>query len=163
MAGAGDPVRLRALLPDDAAPARALVRDGVGGTPYEEALVEHLAAALAATTDESRGLVAERAGEVVGLCLYGRVAGARGAAELHLVMVTASARLAGVGRALCDHAAGIVAGEGARLLVAEAPDDPALAAAGALLRSAGFREEGRVPDYYRDGVALVLYRRDLAS
>jgi ribosomal protein S18 acetylase RimI-like enzyme len=30
-----------------------------------------------------------------------------------------------------------------------------------LLRANGFREEGRVPDFYRDGVALLFLRREL--
>jgi ribosomal protein S18 acetylase RimI-like enzyme len=31
----------------------------------------------------------------------------------------------------------------------------------ALLREHGFREEARVPDFYRDGVALTFLRLDL--
>ena len=50
---------------------------------------------------------------------------------------------------------------GARLLMAELPADAALGRSISLLRANGFREEGRVPDFYRDGVALLFLRRDL--
>jgi hypothetical protein len=50
---------------------------------------------------------------------------------------------------------------GARYLLAEMPDDPALGTVLALLRDHGFREEARVPDFYREGVALTFLRLDL--
>ena len=46
-------------------------------------------------------------------------------------------------------------------LLAEMPDDPALGTVLALLREHGFREEARVPDFYREGVALTFLRLDL--
>ena len=50
---------------------------------------------------------------------------------------------------------------GARYVLAEMPDDPALGTVLALLREHGFREEARVPDFYREGVALTFLRLDL--
>jgi len=50
---------------------------------------------------------------------------------------------------------------GARFLLAEMPDDPALGTVFALLREHGFREEARVPDFYREGVALTFLRLEL--
>jgi hypothetical protein len=50
---------------------------------------------------------------------------------------------------------------GGRLLLAELPADSALGRTLTLLRSNGFKEEGRVRDYFRDGVALLFLRRDL--
>jgi hypothetical protein len=46
-------------------------------------------------------------------------------------------------------------------LLAELPDDPAIGALFALLRKHGFREEARVPDFYRSGVALSFLRLSL--
>ena len=154
-------VVVRPLLPDDAPRARALVHAEVAGTVFAGSLHETLDRALDGASDEARGLCALRDGELVGLCLYGRIAGSR-AARLHLVTVTASARLAGVARRLCDATAAAVTDSGAAMLVAEYPDAPAFAAGGELLRRAGFVEEGRVRDYFRDGVDLVLFRRELA-
>ena len=155
-------VVVRPLLPDDAAGARALVHAETAGTTFAEPLREALDRALEGTSDEARALCALRDGELVGLCLYGRVAGSR-AARLHLVAVTASARLGGVARRLCDATAAALADSGAALLVAEYPDAPAFAAGAELLRRAEFVEEGRVRDYFRDGVDLVLFRRELAT
>jgi hypothetical protein len=50
---------------------------------------------------------------------------------------------------------------GARFLLAEVPDDPAMGAILTLLESHGFVEEARVPDFYRDGVALRFLERRL--
>jgi hypothetical protein len=45
--------------------------------------------------------------------------------------------------------------------MAELPDDPAIGSILTLLREHGFHEEARVPDFYRDGVALTFLRRKL--
>jgi hypothetical protein len=47
---------------------------------------------------------------------------------------------------------------GARYMLAELPDDPALGSVLTLLREHGFHEEARVPDFFRDGVALTFLR-----
>ena len=154
-------VTLAPLGAEHAAAARMLARAELAGTPYGEGPLETLERVLGTGgDDEARGFAAMRGGELVGLAIYGLVAGTQGAAKLHLLLVTASARLAGVGHALCDAASEALRGH-ARLLVAELPDDPAAAAGRELLRRAGFCEEGRIPDFYRDGVALLLLRRDL--
>jgi hypothetical protein len=41
------------------------------------------------------------------------------------------------------------------------PDDPAIGTVLGLLRDQGFREETRVPDFYREGVALTFLRLEL--
>jgi hypothetical protein len=41
------------------------------------------------------------------------------------------------------------------------PDDPAIGAVLTLMREHGFREEARVPDFFREGVALAFLRREL--
>ena len=153
---------LQPLGPAHAGAARLLARAELAGTPYGEGPLETLERVLGTGgDDEARALAATRDGALVGLVVYGLVAGAQGAGRLHLVLVTASARLAGVGLQLCDAAADALRRAGARLIVAEVPDDPATAAGRELLRRAAFREEGRIPDFHRDGVALLLLRRDL--
>ena len=131
------------------------------GTPYAEAPLHALERALAGGDEEAWGLVAVRAGEVVGLVVLGLVAGAQGAGRLQLVHVTASARLGGVGRTLIDGGAAEAAGRGARFLLAEVPEDPMLAPVHVLLQRAGFRVESRIPDFIREGVGIAFLRRDL--
>ena len=155
-------ITVRPLRPEDARAARALARDDVGGTPYAEASMHVLERALAGESEEAWGLAATRRGEFVGLVLLGLVAGAQGAGRLHFVAVTASARLGGVGRLLLDRAADDAAARGARFLLAEIPEDPALAPAHELLRRAGFRVESRIPDFLREGIGIAFARRDLA-
>jgi hypothetical protein len=50
--------------------------------------------------------------------------------------------------------------DGARFLVAELPADSVIGFSLTALRANGFRQEGKVPDYYRDGVALLFLRHD---
>ena len=51
--------------------------------------------------------------------------------------------------------------EGARYISADVPDDPAIGSIVSLLRDSGFEEEARVPDFYREGVALTFLRLSL--
>ena len=74
-----------------------------------------------------------------------------------LTWITSSQRYQRLLSAILDEARS----EGARLVVAEMPDDPAIGQVRALLASVGFEEEARVPDFYRAGVALTLLRREL--
>jgi hypothetical protein len=49
-----------------------------------------------------------------------------------------------------------LADQGARLVVAEIPDDSRLANYRAVLATSGLAGVARVDDYYRDGVALLI-------
>jgi ribosomal protein S18 acetylase RimI-like enzyme len=95
------------------------------------------------------------------LVLFGLVAGTQGAARLHALVVDRSVDRQDVGGRLTDDAAAAAAAAGARLLLAEMPDDAAFAGVWTLLLRRGFHEEARVPDFFRDGVALGFLRRDL--
>ena len=130
-------------------------------SPYGELPASALATALDDPTIEARGLVAVRGGEITGLVLFGTVAGAVGTGRLHLVAVSAAARLRGVASALIAEAVSRLRQEGARVVFAEMPDDPGFAPARALLLRERFIEEARVADFYRDGVALLVLRRDI--
>ena len=154
-------VVVRMLRAGDAASARALVESETGQTPYAEGFREALDRALAGGSAEARGLVAVRGRTVLGLAVFGEVAGAQGAARLHLIVVAPAARQQGIARQLADAAASELTDRRARFVIGEMADDPALAAARSLLLQCGFREEARVPDYFRDGVALLFLRRDL--
>lgn len=140
-----------------------MIEHDVAGTPYAEIPRYFLRLALEGRTAESRAIVAVRDDGLVGFILYGEVAGAVGTGRVHFVSVTASARLHAVGAALCDAAVTDLAARHARLVVAEVPDDPALAGGLALLTTCGFTEAARVADYYRDGVALLVLERRLVS
>lgn len=130
---------------------------------WAEIVRPSLEAALGGAAREARGLAAHAGGALVGVVVFGDIAGSLGTARLHLVAVASHAQRGGVGRTLVFAAGAELARAGGRLLMVEMPDDPALASALTFLLRAGFEEEARIPDFYRDGVALVFLRRPLGD
>ena len=151
--------QFRAAREADRGAIEALVDHDVAGTSYAEVVRYFLRLALEGRRGESRAIVAVLHGDVVGVALFGEVAGAIGAGRMHFVGVSASARLHGIGIRLCDAAVADMARGGARLVTAELPDERVLRAGRALLTRAGFSEVARVADYYRDGVDMAIVSR----
>ena len=154
-------VVFRPAVDSDRGAVRALVDHDVAGTAYADVVGYFFRLALEGRRDESRAIVATRHGQVLGVALFGEVAGAVGTARMHFVAVTASARLNGVGSGLCDAAIADMAAAGARLVTAELPDERSLAGGRALLTHVGFVEVARITDYWRDGVDLVIVCRSI--
>ena len=152
-------VTLRSLTARDAPAARALADAVVADAPYGDHLRGALDSVLTSATDEYRALVAFDATALAGLIVFGETAGARGAGRIYLIAVAAHTRRRGIATALVDGACRDLTERGARFVAIELPDDPRLAAVRRAVERAGFREEGRVADYLRDGVSLVLLRR----
>ena len=148
----------RAVHADRAAMLELLQHD-VAGTPYAAVVEYFLRLASEGGERESRALVAERGGDIVGFALFGEVAGAVRTGRMHFVSVTASARLHAIGIGLCEAAVADLVSTGARLVIAEVPDEPLLSPGRALLARCGFSETARVADYYRDGVDLIILQR----
>jgi hypothetical protein len=141
-------------MPEDAGAARALVQRQFGGTRYLSRLAEQLETALQFEDPEYMGLLAldERDDTLLALAMLGTVAGASQCVKLHALigfdegaMSTLTAGIAQV----CESS-------GERLALCELPDDAPWASTTGVLLANGFREEGRVPDYVRDGLALRL-------
>ncbi|HEY9514937.1 MAG TPA: GNAT family N-acetyltransferase [Gemmatimonadaceae bacterium] len=158
------PVEIHPLLPADTDRALAMVRAASPETWYTDALLEVIRAAATAPGIEASGLVAKHGGCMAGVAVYGEYAGATGAGRLHLVAVDTQSRSLGVGAALVARAVEDLIARGARFVIAEIPDDEtALDGYRSLLAACSFSEEARVPDLYRDGVALSFMRRDLGA
>lgn len=153
----------RPLSEADVAPARRLVVAESARHAHAARPLEILEAAAADPSGEYRAVAAadDDSGDVVGVVLFGAVAGTVGGGALYGVAVAPAYRRRGVGRAIVERACEGLAALGARLAVAELPDDPALADVRALLDAAGFGERSRVPDLVRDGVALAFRVRPL--
>ena len=153
----------RALSRDDHVAARVLLMGALGVTPYIDRAMEVLehAERSGGQDDEHRALVIARDGTVAALALFGVVAGASGVMKLHSVVLAPSVTSEDVGERIVGAVIDEARSEGMRLVVAELPDDPATGQLRALLVSHGFEEEARVPEYFRDGVALTLLRRAL--
>ncbi|HMC56918.1 MAG TPA: hypothetical protein VKH19_17190 [Gemmatimonadaceae bacterium] len=150
----------RALQPGDSEAVRALVWAALGVTPYVDRVTELLTAAERGDP-ETRALVIERDGTVAALALYGPVAGAAHTWQLSMVLTAPRVDLREVGNAIIEGVTAHARADGARLLVAELPADAALGRTLTLLRANRFSQEGRIADFYRDGVARLFLRRDL--
>jgi len=133
----------------------------LGITPYIDRALEVLELAERGNDPEHRALVIARDGTVAALALFGTIAGTAHGARVHTAVLAPGVEIEDVGVRLLDAVASAVRGLGADFLLAELPDDPALGTTLALLRQHGFRDEARVPDFFRDGVALTFLRRAL--
>ena len=154
-------LRLRAPHAEDWPAARALLAAESARHAYAERALEVLDAAVRGSA-EYRVVVAESGGTPVGVLVYGTTAGAVGAGALYGIAVAERWRRRGTGAELVRHGAEALRAGGARFALAEVPDDEsAVGDVLGLLAAAGFREESRVPDFYRDGVALLFLRREL--
>ena len=144
----------------DAEGVRALVLASLGVTPYIDRVMELLA--LAERGDpEVRSLVIERDGTVASLALFGAVSGAQGTWKLHSLLLAERVDPREAGAAMVRAVMVAARNAGARLLTAELPGDPVIGKVLSLLRANGFKQEGRIPDFFRDDVALLFLRRDI--
>ena len=149
----------RPLVPEDAAGAQQLLVSRLGVTPYIDRAIEILSLAERGDDKEHLAYVVARDKTVVGLALFGSIAGTEAGFKLHGIVV--ESRESDVGERLVDAVASAITKTGGRFIIAELAEETALATTIALLRAHGFAEVGRIPDYYRDGVPLTILRRDL--
>jgi len=145
---------VRPLMPEDARAARDVVAGYFRGTPYLARMLEVLESALGFEDPEFLCLLAARdvSGPPDGLVLFGTVLGARLATKVHAV-VAPDPR---VQLALLDVVRETCVRSRERLIVCELPHDAPFDVAGVALVASGYREEGRIEDFVRDGVALRL-------
>lgn len=150
----------RALLPQ----AVLLVERALADTPYLDGALDALRFAVSAPGADGRALASMRAERLEGVIVFGFFGGANGAGRVQLAVTDDWARRTHAGTALMDEAITLLRVGGARFVLAELPDDPrALTGARVFLESSSFREESRVDDFYRSGVALSFMRRELGA
>lgn len=142
--------------------ASAVVERALRATHYRLGALDALRSAVAAPSPDGRALATMTGDDIDGVIVFGIFGGTSGAGRLHFVAVESGARRTGAARALVDAAIESLAASGARFVLAELPDDSRhLPGARDFLVALGFSEEGRVEDFYRDGVALSFLRREL--
>ena len=141
-------------MPEDADAARAVVVDQFRGTPYLARMLEVLGDALRFEDPEFLCLLSTTGDpeSVKGLVLFGTVLGARLATKVHAV-IAPDPRLQ---LALLDAVRETCTRSGERLVVCELPHDTPFDLAAVALLASGDREEGRIDDFVREGVALRL-------
>ena len=141
-------------MPDDEGAARALVARQLAGTRYLHRSIEQLEAALQFEDPEYMALLAvdESDDSLLALAIFGAVAGARQCVKVHALLGADEPAMS----ALAVEVARVCERSGERLAVCELPDDQPWTASAGVLLAGGYREEGRLPDYVRDGIALRL-------
>ena len=146
---------MRPLMPEDARAARDAVADHFRGTPYLPRVLEVLDDALKFEDPEFLCLLAAHgeSAPLEGLVLFGTVLGARLVTKVHAV-VAPDPR---VQLALLEAVRETCVRSGERLVVCELPNDAPFDVAGVALVASGYREEGRIDDFVRDGVALRIF------
>jgi ribosomal protein S18 acetylase RimI-like enzyme len=138
-----------------------LLLASLGVTPYIDRALEVLELAERGHDPEHRALVIARDGTVAGLALFGTIGGTQHAARLYTAVLAPGVQPNDVGTRLMQSVGEAARSSGAKFILAEMPDDPAIGSVLSLLREQGFHEEARVPDFYREGVALTFLRLDL--
>lgn len=153
---------IRPLAEHELASARALARTGLGSHELLESARSSLEQALTSPGAEHRALAALSGDDVVGLIAFGEISGTLGVGRITAVVVRREHRRQGIGLALVDAATTTLAAGGARLIIIEMPDAAEVEhVRHFLIGHAGFREESRIRDYYRDGVSLSFLRLEL--
>ena len=152
---------LRPVTASTASPVRSFATAALSDSQYAEPLLTAVDGAIAGTGDEHRAIVAWHDDAIVGLIVFGQTAGALGAGRIYLIAVDASVRGRGVAAQLVNAVCSELAARNARFAMIELPGEPRFAQARRIAERMGFREEGRVDDYHREGVPLLLLRRDL--
>lgn len=142
--------------------ASRTVERALADTRYLASALDVLRSAMTSPGADARALASMFGALLEGVIVYGFFGGASGAGRLQLVAVESDARRAGVGLALVREALAALRADGARFVLAELPDDArALPGARDFLESFGFRQESRVDDFYREGLALSFMRLEL--
>ena len=141
-------------MPEDARAARDAIIAQFRGTAYLARLLGVLDDALRFEDPEFLCLLAApgESDPPSGLALFGTMLGARLVTKVHAV-VAPDPR---VQLALLDAVREMCVRSGERLVVCELPDDAPFDVTGVALLASGFREEGRIGGFVREGVALRL-------
>ena len=145
-------IELRPLMPEDADAARAVVVAALAGTRYETRVIEQLDVALTFEDPEYIALLAwePESDHLLGLVLFGTVAGADQVTKLHALLGDDE----GTRAALADVVRSVATDSGERMIVAEVPDDALFQLVIAALHESGYADEGGVDDFVCDGVGL---------
>src|SRR3954466_11395268 len=100
----------------------------LGVTPYIDRALEvlELAERGGGNDLEHRGMVVARDGTVAGLILYGKIAGTVHAARIHTAVLAPGVEIREVGGRLMHSVKEAMRATGARFILAEMPDDPAI-------------------------------------
>ena len=98
---------------------------------------------------------------IEGYVCYGEAALAEGVFDIYWILVDPGSRSRGVGSGLIAAVEAALVRWGARKIVAETSGTAAYAAARSFYEGVGFREEGRLKDFFKPGDDKVFYVKDM--
>lgn len=136
--------------PDDA--------EGLLGSVIDELAAGRLPAGHAAVAVDGPGT-----GGAVGWAYHAPDPYAGNVWNLWWIGVDPAAHGTGVGRVLLEHVERVAAQNEGRVLVIETSDLPPMARARAFYTRAGYGERGRIPDFYADGEAKVIFSKRISG
>ncbi len=132
------------------------------GTPYIDGALDALRSTVESPGADARAVGTMLEGRLESVIVSGFFGGTDGAGRVQLTVIDADVRRMRLGWLLVEHAISYLGTKGARFVLAELPDDPrALPGARDFLESMSFREESRVDNFYREGVAQLFMRREI--
>ena len=168
-------MRIRSLLPPDRAQLIDILSQGAGFRSEEVACaIELLDAALApsdgAAADqrdpddtgyEARVAVADDGERVLGYACFGATPMTEATYDLYWLVVAENARGRGVGGALVAAVDAELKQRGARIIRVETSSLEGQGGARRFYEKTGFRLQGAIPDFYRQGDDLLVYAKVL--
>ena len=168
-------MRIRSLLPSDRAQLIDILSQGAGFRSEEIACaIELLDAALAPsdgepadqrdpddTGYEARVAVADDGERVLGYACFGATPMTEATYDLYWLVVAENARGRGVGGALVAAVDEELKQRGARIVRVETSSLEGQGGARRFYEKTGFRLQGAIPDFYRQGDDLLVYAKVL--
>lgn len=152
---------IRRIQAQDLSGAIRLVQIESASNEWVDDIPQMLEAACLGDGRELRAVCVREREQVVGVGLYCLIAGAVGTAAIHAILVAPQERGRGFGSTIARFIRDDLQAIGARLIIAELPDDDRVSEYRAILWGIGLKEESRIPDYYKDGISRLQMRLDL--
>ena len=168
-------MRIRSLLPPDRAQLIDILSQGAGFRSEEVACAIELLDAVLAPSDgaaadqrdpddtgyEARVAVADDGERVLGYACFGATPMTEATYDLYWLVVGESARGRGVGGALVAAVDEELKQRGARIVRVETYSLEGQGGARRFYEKTGFRLQGAIPDFYRQGDDLLVYAKVL--
>lgn len=153
---------LRELAPADREAAASTLR--ASGVFTEEEVSIALGVFDEATADSASGyaaFAAEEGGRLGGYVCGGSTPLTESTWHVYWICVHPRAQGRGIGRALSEHFEAAVRSRGGRRIVVETSGRPDYERARRFYEASGYRQVGRIPDFYRRGDDGVVYFKEL--
>jgi hypothetical protein len=153
-------ITVRAAREEDLGAALGLIEEGRRRNQWLEPIPELLTSAIRGTAGSTWACVAVSDIACVGVGIYGIVAGTVGTGVVQVVVNATNAHSDSVALAIVGYMLDLLRQHGARMVTAELPEHSSVDNYRSVLQASGFVQEGRVENYYADGVSLLHYRFD---